>query len=139
MTTEIKHHGVIGMKWGIRRYQPYPSGKSGRYVGPRVKKNTPTHKLSNKKNPKQQNQATPESKPKKTMKEMSDNELRNVINRLQMEKQYSQLTAVQKSRGKKMVDEILDRVVKDVASSYLSKQLKIALDLQDDPKKKKDK
>lgn len=29
----IAHHGVLGMKWGIRRYQPYGPGEKGRFVG----------------------------------------------------------------------------------------------------------
>ena len=30
---ELKHYGVKGMHLGIRRYQPYPDGKNGQFIG----------------------------------------------------------------------------------------------------------
>lgn len=63
-------------------------------------------------------------KPKrKNIKEMSDNELRQRINRIQMEKQYKQLTSTNVFNGKKFVTNVITNAAQQTASKYVSQYM----------------
>lgn len=86
---QIYHHGVLGMKWGVRRYQ----NKDGSLTDAGKKRlqqlDDEREKLTG---GKEKASSSSSSKPvKKSISEMSDEELRAKLNRLQMEKQYADL------------------------------------------------
>lgn len=59
---------------------------------------------------------------------MSDDELRKIINRMDMEKKYAQLTAPQQSKGKKIVSEILGKAAMNTAQKYANQVMDKAVD-----------
>ena len=82
----LQHYGVLGMKWGHRKARSNVSSNKK----PKSTKNTTTSK------PKQ----TPKPKSKPTQKRLSDAELRAVVNRMRLEREYADLTYRASSRSK---------------------------------------
>lgn len=72
---ELQHHGVKGMKWGVRKKRTYHDDYRKAHS-------------------------------KKSIRDMSDKELRERNNRLQMEQQYAQLTK-RKNRGAKVIKAVI--------------------------------
>ena len=85
----LQHYGVLGMKWGKRKARSNVSSNEK----PKSTKNTTT------------------SKPKQ--RELSDEELRAVINRMRLEREYADLKYRSSSRAK------VENVVKTVGTAAL--------------------
>jgi len=98
----LEHYGVPGMKWGRRKAEGTATGS------------------------KRKTKAEATGHP--TAKSLSDSELRTRINRLQMEKQYAQLTAADVNPGKKIVQEILTNTAKGIAVSYAQQYARKGID-----------
>ena len=81
-SNELCHHGILGMKWGVRRYQ----NKDGTLTNAGKKRRRLNETANDKKSEK-----VDATNKKKTFSELSDDELKNRINRLQMEKNYLDL------------------------------------------------
>ena len=74
---------------------------------------------------------------------MSDQELQAAINRKRLEVEYARLNPKQVSRGQRFAKAVMNDVVvpaaKNVGKAYIEQQLKKALGIKNEEKKKKDK
>lgn len=149
---ELIHYGVLGMRWGVRRSPEVLAAKRARIAD--EKEVTKAHKkYIDTVTPKRKKEAYADYEQKRSkaassrqkekevykkklaeakenpVKKMSDAELRQVINRMQMEKQYSQLTKKETSAGQKFVTDILTNAAKQTASNYVSKYMTKGVDI----------
>lgn len=108
----LQHHGVKGMKWGVRR-TPAQLGH------PRT---VPKRKYLFKGRAGKEDGAAKDKKPSggKGVKEMTDAEIRERISRLELEKKYRDLSrsenAARQSKGKAFVADVLEKSGKNIAT-----------------------
>lgn len=102
---QLYHHGVKGMKWGVRKSR---SGSSNR----------------RRKSSKSEDHIRAKQLKKKRLNQLSNAELRELNNRMQLESQYKNLKRQKVSAGRKFVQDVAYETAKNTASEYTKKYAK---------------
>ena len=126
MDSYIAHHGIIGMKWGVRRYQ----NKDGTLTNA-GKTRYSTDGDAGSPAPKSSTGKKTDTS-SKSVNEMSDEELRARLNRINMEDQYNAAMAKRNpqkdQRVNKLVNDLAEQAVRNFAQKGIEKLVKKVFD-----------
>lgn len=109
-TDYLKHHGILGMKWGQRNGPPYPLTSS--QMNSKERANNMSLATSGQNQNGNNQQKTQDQQPvkkdsrklvKKRVRDLSDEELKTAIDRAKKEKELDTLNASSISNGKRFV------------------------------------
>ena len=135
MDNELYHHGVKGMKWGVRKTPVRSSSGATR------KRKSNTLSLF-KKTTRNASVAKSSQAQTKSVKDMSDDELQRKIDRARLEQKYLELNPETVSRGRRIAKSVINNVIvpsaedlgKQVVKSFMAKGINKVLNLEGDSK-----
>lgn len=115
----LAHHGVKGMKWGVRKDRHSSDvtviHRPGKSLRSRGGERLPAHEDAVKA------QIAKQKAKKSSVHSLSNHELQQLVNRMNLEQQYARLSSRRKGEGQRFVEEQLKNLGRQKASTLFNK------------------